>query len=65
MVAGFLVSRGAKNVSLPWLSPLRDSLAWGIFTIAFTGKFVYIYIYIYILYLFIYVYTLPDFSTEF
>ena len=29
---------GAKNVSWPWLSPLRG---WGILTMAFTGKFVY------------------------
>ena len=28
----------AKNVSWPWLSPLRG---WGSLTIAFTGKFVY------------------------
>ena len=36
---------GAKNVSWPWLSPLRG---WGSLTMAFTGKFVYIYIYIHL-----------------
>ena len=40
-----LSAEGAKNVSWPWLSPLRG---WGSLTMAFTGKFVYIYIYIYI-----------------
>ena len=39
------VAEGAKNVSWPWLSPLRGS---GSLTMAFTGKFVHIYIYIYI-----------------
>ena len=37
MYAGLLVSRGAKNVSWPWLSPLRG---WGSLTMAFIGKFV-------------------------
>ena len=40
-----LSAEGAKNVSRPWLSPLRG---WGSLTITSTGKFVYIYIYIYI-----------------
>ena len=40
-----LSAEGAKNISWPWLYPLRG---WGSLTIAFTGKFVYIYIYIYI-----------------
>ena len=39
------VAEGAKNVSWPWLSPLRGS---GSLTMAFTNKFVHIYIYIYI-----------------
>ena len=39
-----LSAEGAKNVSWPWLSPLRG---WGSLTMALTGKFVYIYIYIY------------------
>ena len=39
ITAGLLVSRGCKNVSWPWLSPLRG---WGSLTMAFTGKFVYI-----------------------
>ena len=34
-----LSAEGAKNVSWPWLSPLRG---WGSLTMAFTGKF-YIY----------------------
>ena len=51
-----LSAEGAKNVSLPWLSPLRDSLAWGIFTIAFTGKFVYIHIHIYPIFIYICIY---------
>ena len=38
-------AEGAKNVSWPWLSPLRR---WGSLTMAFIGKFVCIYIYIYI-----------------
>ena len=37
-----LSAEGAKNVSWPWLSPLRG---WGGLTMVFTGKFVYIYIY--------------------
>ena len=37
-----LSAEGAKNVSWPWLSPLRG---WGSLTMALTGKFVYIYIY--------------------
>ena len=60
-----LSAEGAKNVSWPWISPLRG---WGSLTMAFTGKFVYIYIYIYIyiyviyiyikyIYIYIYVYT--------
>ena len=44
-----LSAEGAKNVSWPWLSPLRG---WGSLTMTFTSKFVYIYIYIYI-YIFI------------
>ena len=44
-------AEGAKNVSLPWLSPFRG---WGSLTMAFTGKFVYIYIYIFI-YVYIYI----------
>ena len=36
-------AEGAKNVSRPWLSPLRG---WGSLTMTSTGKFVYIYIYI-------------------
>ena len=35
-----LSAEGAKNVSWPWLSPLRG---WGSLTMASTGKFVYIY----------------------
>ena len=46
------VAEGAKNVSWPWLSPLRGS---GSLTMAFTGKFVHIYIYIYI-YIYICIY---------
>ena len=34
-----LSAEGTKNVSWPWLSPLRG---WGSLTMAFTGKFVYI-----------------------
>ena len=49
-----LSAEGAKNVSLPCLSPLWG---WGILTMAFTHKFVYIYIYIYI-YICIYIYTI-------
>ena len=33
-----LSAEGAKNVSWPWLSPLRG---WGSLTMASTGKFVY------------------------
>ena len=38
-----LSAEGVKNVSWPWLSPLRG---WGSLTMTFTGKFVYIYNYI-------------------
>ena len=38
-----LSAEGAKNVSQPWLSPLRG---WGSLNMTSTGKFVYIYIYI-------------------
>ena len=38
-----LSAEGAKNLSWPWLSPLRG---WGSLTMTSTGKFVYIYIYI-------------------
>ena len=38
-----LSAEGAKNVSWPWLSPLRG---WGSLTMTSTDKFVYIYIYI-------------------
>ena len=31
-------AEGAKNVSWPWVSPLRG---WGSLTMTFTGKFVY------------------------
>ena len=41
----------AKNVSWPWLSPLRG---WGSLTMSLTGKFVYIYIYIHIIQKYIY-----------
>ena len=34
-----LSTEDAKNVSWPWLSPLRG---WGSLTVAFTGKFEYI-----------------------
>ena len=34
-------AEGAKNVSWPWLFPLRG---WGSLTMAFTGKFVYIWL---------------------
>ena len=44
-----LSAEGAKNVSCPWLSPLRG---WSSLTISLTDKFVCIYIYIYI-----YIYT--------
>ena len=52
-------AEGAKNVSWPWLSPLRG---WGSLTMAFVGKFAYIYIYIYIhiytyIHIYIYIYT--------
>ena len=40
-----LIDICAKNVSWPWLSPLRE---WGSLNMAFTGKFVYIKKYIYI-----------------
>ena len=40
-----LSAENVKNISWPWLSPLRG---WGSLTLAFTGKFVYIYICIYI-----------------
>ena len=44
-----LSADGAKNVSWPWLSPLRG---WGSVAMAFTGKFVFVYnIYIYIYYI--------------
>ena len=36
-----LSAEGSKNVSWPWLSPLRG---WCCLTIAFTGKFVYIWL---------------------
>ena len=36
-----LSAEGAKNVSWPWLSPLRR---WGSLTMALTGKFVYIWL---------------------
>ena len=36
-----LSGEGSKNVSWPWLSPLRG---WCCLTIAFTGKFVYIWL---------------------
>ena len=39
-----LSTESAKNVSWPWLSPLRG---WGSVTMAFTCKFIYIYIYYY------------------
>ena len=35
----FALAEDAKNVSWPWLSPLRG---WGSLTVAFTGKFEYI-----------------------
>ena len=35
-----LSAEGAKNVSWPWLSPLRG---WGSLTMSLTGKFVYLY----------------------
>ena len=41
-----LSAEGAKNVSWPWLSPLRG---WGSPTMSLTGKFVYIYIHKYTL----------------
>ena len=34
-----LSAEGAKNVSWPWLSPLRG---WGSLTMSITGKFVYL-----------------------
>ena len=37
-----LSAEGVKNVSWPWLSPLRG---WGSLTMSLTGKFVYVYIY--------------------
>ena len=40
-----LSADGAKNLSWPWLSPLRGK---GSLTMISTGKFVCIYIYIYI-----------------
>ena len=43
-----LSAEGAKNVSWPWLSPLRGWDSWDSLTMAFTGKSVYIYIYIHI-----------------
>ena len=39
-----LSAEGAKNVSWPWLSPLRG---WGSLPMTSTGKFVYIYIFMY------------------
>ena len=39
----YLSAEGAKNVSWPWLSPLRGR---GCLTMAFTGTFIYIYVYI-------------------
>ena len=49
------IAEGAKNVSWPWLSPLRG---WGSLTMTSTGKFVYIYIYIYIYCIYIYIYNI-------
>ena len=40
-----LSAEGAKNVSWPWLSPIRG---WGSVAMTFTGKFVYIYTYTHI-----------------
>ena len=42
-----LSAESAKNVSWPWLSPLRG---WGSLTMTSTGKFVYIYNFLYIYY---------------
>ena len=54
-----LSAEGAKNVSWPWLSPLRG---WVSLTMTSTGKFTYIYIYIYIyIYTYILVILIPAF----
>ena len=51
-----------KNVSWPWLSPLRG---WGSLNMAFTGKFIYIIIKFYInFYIYIYKF-LKDFYQRF
>ena len=41
-------AEGAKNVSWPWLSPLRG---WGSLTMSLTAKFIYI-IYVFIIYIY-------------
>ena len=54
-----------KNVSWPWLSPLRG---WGSLNMAFTGKFIYIIIQFYInfyIYIYIYINFLKIFTKDF